>query len=79
MSLAQKPLSVEVTVPREDVALIRVAGYLDVDSTTEFQLRPSHGKCFLFFPPSPVRFGHRPGMVVIDSVRLPAVPSWRNG
>lgn len=37
MSIAQNPLSVEVTLPREDVALIVVEGYLDIDTATEFQ------------------------------------------
>ena len=37
VSLAQNPLSVEVGLPREDVALITVEGYLDVDTATEFQ------------------------------------------
>ena len=37
MPLAQNPLSVEVELPREDVALITVDGYLDVDTATEFQ------------------------------------------
>ncbi|MFF8032756.1 MULTISPECIES: STAS domain-containing protein [unclassified Streptomyces] len=37
MPIAQDPLSVEVTLPREDVALLTVEGYLDVDTATEFQ------------------------------------------
>ncbi len=37
MPLAQNPLSVEVELPRDDVALITVDGYLDVDTATEFQ------------------------------------------
>jgi len=37
MSVAQNPLSIEVSLPREDTALITVEGDLDIDTATELQ------------------------------------------
>ena len=69
MSLAQNPLSVEVTLPREDVALIRVAGYLDVDSATEFQHHLAnqlhHGRRHFLLDLSDVPFMDSSGMNII--------------
>ncbi|GCB53055.1 anti-sigma F factor antagonist [Streptomyces sp. NL15-2K] len=69
VSLAQNPLSVEVTLPREDVALIRVGGYLDVDSATEFQHHLAnqlhHGRRHFLLDLSDVPFMDSSGMNII--------------
>jgi stage II sporulation protein AA (anti-sigma F factor antagonist) len=67
--LAQNPLSVEVTLPREDVALIRVEGYLDVDTATEFQHHLAnqlhHGRRHFLLDLSAVPFMDSSGMNII--------------
>ncbi|ANS62656.1 STAS domain-containing protein [Streptomyces lincolnensis] len=69
MPLAQNPLSVEVTLPREDVALIRVEGYLDVDTATEFQHHLAnqlhHGRRHFLLDLSAVPFMDSSGMNII--------------
>ncbi|MDT0386497.1 MULTISPECIES: STAS domain-containing protein [Streptomyces] len=69
MPLAQNPLSVEVELPREDVALITVAGYLDVDTATEFQAHLAnqlhHGRRHFLLDLSAVPFMDSSGMNII--------------
>ena len=69
MPIAQNPLSVEVTLPREDVALLRVQGYLDVDTTTEFQHHLAnqlhHGRRHFLLDLSAVPFMDSSGMNII--------------
>ncbi|MGW0337484.1 STAS domain-containing protein [Streptomyces sp. NPDC003011] len=69
MSIAQNPLSVEVTLPREDVALIAVEGYLDVDTATEFQHHLAnqlhHGRRHFLLDLSAVPFMDSSGMNII--------------
>jgi stage II sporulation protein AA (anti-sigma F factor antagonist) len=67
--LAQNPLSVEVELPREDVALITVDGYLDVDTATEFQAHLAnqlhHGRRHFLLDLSSVPFMDSSGMNII--------------
>jgi stage II sporulation protein AA (anti-sigma F factor antagonist) len=67
--IAQNPLSVEVTLPREDVALITVQGYLDVDTATEFQAHLAnqlhHGRRHFLLDLSGVPFMDSSGMNII--------------
>jgi stage II sporulation protein AA (anti-sigma F factor antagonist) len=67
--IAQNPLSVEVTLPREDVALLRVQGYLDVDTATEFQHHLAnqlhHGRRHFLLDLSAVPFMDSSGMNII--------------
>jgi stage II sporulation protein AA (anti-sigma F factor antagonist) len=69
VSLAQNPLSVEVGLPREDVALITVEGYLDVDTATEFQHHLAnqlhHGRRHFLLDLSDVPFMDSSGMNII--------------
>ena len=69
MPIAQNPLSVEVTLPREDVALLRVEGYLDVDTATEFQHHLAnqlhHGRRHFLLDLSAVPFMDSSGMNII--------------
>ncbi|MFF7446578.1 MULTISPECIES: anti-sigma factor antagonist [unclassified Streptomyces] len=69
MSIAQNPLSVEVTLPREDVALITVQGYLDVDTATDFQHHLAnqlhHGRRHFLLDLSDVPFMDSSGMNII--------------
>ncbi|GAB2727156.1 STAS domain-containing protein [Streptomyces bullii] len=69
MPLAQNPLSVEVELPREDVALITVDGYLDVDTATEFQAHLAnqlhHGRRHFLLDLSAVPFMDSSGMNII--------------
>ena len=69
MPLAQNPLSIEVTLPREDVALITVEGYLDVDPATEFQHHLAnqlhHGRRHFLLDLSSVPFMDSSGMNII--------------
>jgi stage II sporulation protein AA (anti-sigma F factor antagonist) len=69
VSIAQNPLSVEVTLPREDVALIAVEGYLDVDTATEFQHHLAnqlhHGRRHFLLDLSAVPFMDSSGMNII--------------
>ncbi|MFH9011869.1 STAS domain-containing protein [Streptomyces sp. NPDC017943] len=69
MPLAQNPLSVEVELPREDVALITVDGYLDVDTATEFQAHLAnqlhHGRRHFLLDLASVPFMDSSGMNII--------------
>ncbi|GGW43925.1 MULTISPECIES: STAS domain-containing protein [Streptomyces] len=69
MSIAQNPLSVEVTLPREDVALVTVEGYLDLDTATEFQAHLAnqlhHGRRHFLLDLSGVPFMDSSGMNII--------------
>lgn len=69
MPIAQNPLSVEVTVPREDVALLTVEGYLDVDTATELQAHLAnqlhHGRRHFLLDLSGVPFMDSSGMNII--------------
>ena len=69
MSVAQNPLSVEVGLLREDVALITVQGYLDVDTATEFQAHLAnqlrHGRRHFLIDLSAVPFMDSSGMNII--------------
>ena len=69
MSIAQNPLSVEVTLPREDVALVTVDGYLDLDTATEFQAHLAnqlhHGRRHFLIDLSEVPFMDSSGMNII--------------
>ncbi|WP_411152871.1 STAS domain-containing protein [Streptomyces sp. A30] len=69
MPLAQNPLSIEVTLPRGDVALITVEGYLDVDTATEFQHHLAnqlhHGRRHFLLDLSAVPFMDSSGMNII--------------
>ncbi|MEV0980153.1 STAS domain-containing protein [Streptomyces sp. NPDC049915] len=69
MPLAQNPLSVEVTLPREDVALVVVEGHLDLDTATEFQAHLAnqlhHGRKHFLLDLSEVPFMDSSGMNII--------------
>ncbi|GGS48366.1 STAS domain-containing protein [Streptomyces griseoviridis] len=69
MPIAQNPLSVEVTLPRQDVALLTVEGYLDVDTATEFQHHLAnqlhHGRRHFLLDLSAVPFMDSSGMNII--------------
>ncbi|MGV9629738.1 STAS domain-containing protein [Streptomyces sp. NPDC003487] len=69
MPLAQNPLSVEVTLPREDVALVVVEGHLDLDTATEFQAHLAnqlhHGRRHFLLDLSAVPFMDSSGMNII--------------
>ncbi|MER7488040.1 STAS domain-containing protein [Streptomyces sp. NPDC126497] len=69
MPIAQDPLSVEVTLPRDDVALLTVEGYLDVDTATEFQHHLAnqlhHGRRHFLLDLSAVPFMDSSGMNII--------------
>ncbi|MCX5055376.1 MULTISPECIES: STAS domain-containing protein [unclassified Streptomyces] len=72
MSVAQNPLSVEVSLPAQDVALITVEGYLDVDTATEFQHHLAnqlhHGRRHFLLDLSNVPFMDSSGMSIIVRV-----------
>lgn len=69
MPIAQNPLSVEVTLPRDDVALLKVQGYLDIDTATEFQHHLAnqlhHGRRHFLLDLSEVPFMDSSGMNII--------------
>ncbi|MFE1028014.1 STAS domain-containing protein [Streptomyces sp. NPDC054844] len=69
MPIAQNPLSVEVTLPREEVALLTVEGYLDVDTATELQHHLAnqlhHGRRHFLLDLSEVPFMDSSGMNII--------------
>ncbi|MDX3526681.1 STAS domain-containing protein [Streptomyces sp. ID05-39B] len=69
MSIAHNPLSVEVTLPREDVALVTVEGHLDLDTATEFQAHLAnqlhHGRRHFLLDLSGVPFMDSSGMNII--------------
>jgi stage II sporulation protein AA (anti-sigma F factor antagonist) len=67
--IAQDPLSVEVTLPRKDVVLLTVEGYLDVDTATELQAHLAnqlhHGRRHFLLDLSRVPFMDSSGMNII--------------
>ncbi|MFI8189134.1 STAS domain-containing protein [Streptomyces sp. NPDC085946] len=69
MPIAQNPLSVEVSLPRDDVALLKVEGYLDVDTATEFQHHLAnqlhHGRRHFLLDLTAVPFMDSSGMNII--------------
>lgn len=69
MSVAQNPLSVEVSLPAEDVAVITAEGYLDVDTATELQHHLAnqlhHGRRHFLLDLSKVPFMDSSGMSII--------------
>ncbi|MFI1566675.1 STAS domain-containing protein [Streptomyces sp. NPDC020490] len=69
MSIAQNPLSVDVSLPRTDVALLAVKGYLDIDTATEFQHHLAnqlhHGRRHFLLDLSDVPFMDSSGMNII--------------
>ncbi|OIJ66513.1 STAS domain-containing protein [Streptomyces mangrovisoli] len=69
MSFVQNPLSVEVTLPREDTALVTVGGYLDIDTATEFQHHLAnqlhHGRRHFLLDLSAVPFMDSSGMNIV--------------
>ncbi|MDR6978889.1 stage II sporulation protein AA (anti-sigma F factor antagonist) [Streptomyces sp. 3330] len=69
MSIAQNPLSVEVTLPREDVALVTVEGHLDLDTATDLQAHLAnqlhHGRRHFLIDLSAVPFMDSSGMNII--------------
>ncbi|MGY0065544.1 STAS domain-containing protein [Streptomyces sp. QTS137] len=69
MSMAPNPLSVEVSVVREDVALFTVQGDLDADTATEFQHHLAnqlhHGRRHFLLDLSAVPFMDSSGMNIV--------------
>lgn len=69
MSAEQTPLSIEVTMPREDVALVTVQGFLDVDTATELHHhlanQTHHGRHHLLLDLSSVPFMDSSGINII--------------
>ena len=69
MSAEQTPLSIDVTMPREDVALVTVKGFLDVDTATELQHHLAnqmhHGRQHLLLDLSEVPFMDSSGINII--------------
>ena len=69
MSTEQTPLSIEVTMPREDVALVVVQGFLDVDTATELHHhlanQTHHGRRHLLLDLSAVPFMDSSGINII--------------
>ncbi|MCI3242292.1 STAS domain-containing protein [Streptomyces sp. 7R016] len=69
MSMAHTPLSVEVSLPAQDVALITVKGYLDVDTATEFEHHLAnqlhHGRRHFLLDLSEVPFMDSSGLRII--------------
>lgn len=69
MSTEQAPLSIDVTLPREDVALVTVKGFLDVDTGTELHHHLAnqmhHGRRHLLLDLSAVPFMDSSGINII--------------
>ncbi|MFE9680539.1 STAS domain-containing protein [Streptomyces sp. NPDC006285] len=69
MSIAQNPLSVEVTLPREDAVLLTVEGHLDIDTATGLQHHLAnqfqHGRRHFLLELSAVPFMDSSGMNII--------------
>lgn len=69
MSVAQNPLSVEVTLPREDTVLLTVEGDLDIDTATELQHHLAnqlhHGRRHYLLDVASVPFMDSSGMNII--------------
>jgi len=69
VSVAQNPLSIEVSLPAQDVAVITAEGYLDVDTATELQHHLAnqlhHGRRHFLLDLSKVPFMDSSGMSII--------------
>ncbi|MFD9441415.1 STAS domain-containing protein [Streptomyces sp. NPDC060006] len=69
MSIAQNPLSVEVTLPREGVVLLTVEGHLDIDTATGLQHHLAnqfqHGRRHFLLDLASVPFMDSSGMNII--------------
>ncbi|PBC65731.1 anti-anti-sigma factor [Streptomyces sp. Tue6028] len=69
MSGAQNPLSIDVSVPRADAALLAVDGFLDIDTATELHHHLAnqlhHGRRHFLLDLSGVPFMDSSGMNVI--------------
>jgi stage II sporulation protein AA (anti-sigma F factor antagonist) len=69
VSAEQRPLSIDVTLPREDVALVAVKGFLDVDTATELHHHLAnqvhHGRRHLLLDLSEVPFMDSSGINII--------------
>jgi stage II sporulation protein AA (anti-sigma F factor antagonist) len=69
VSVARNPLSVEVTLPREDTVLLTVEGDLDIDTATELQHHLAnqlhHGRRHYLLDVSSVPFMDSSGMNII--------------
>ncbi|GHA05244.1 anti-sigma factor antagonist [Streptomyces tauricus] len=69
MSIAQNPLSVEVSLPREDVVLLTVEGHLDIDTATGLQHHLAnqfqHGRRHFLLDLAAVPFMDSSGMNII--------------
>lgn len=69
MSVAQNPLSIKVTLPREDAALLSIEGDLDIDTATELQHHVAnqlhHGRRHFLLDVSSVPFMDSSGMNII--------------
>jgi stage II sporulation protein AA (anti-sigma F factor antagonist) len=69
VSVAQNPLSVEVSLPAQDVAVLTAEGYLDVDTATELQHHLAnqlhHGRRHFLLDLSKVPFMDSSGMSII--------------
>ncbi|MFI9648229.1 anti-sigma factor antagonist [Streptomyces sp. NPDC052040] len=69
MSAEQTPLSIEVATPREDVALVIVKGFLDVDTATELHHHLAnqihHGRRHLLLDLSSVPFMDSSGINIL--------------
>lgn len=69
MSTENAPLAIDVTVPREDVVLVSVKGFLDVDTATELHHHLAnqmvHGRSHLLLDLSEVPFMDSSGINII--------------
>jgi stage II sporulation protein AA (anti-sigma F factor antagonist) len=69
VSVAQNPLSIKVTLPREDAALLTIEGDLDIDTATELQHHVAnqlhHGRRHFLLDVSSVPFMDSSGMNII--------------
>lgn len=69
MSTEKTPLSIDVTTPREGVALVIVKGYLDVDTATELHYHLAnqmhHGRRHLLLDLSSVPFMDSSGINIV--------------
>ncbi|GAA3831936.1 STAS domain-containing protein [Streptomyces phyllanthi] len=69
MSVAQNPLSIEVTLPREDAVLLTIEGDLDIDTATELQHHVAnqlhHGRRHFLLDVASVPFMDSSGMNII--------------
>lgn len=69
MAHAPTPLTVEVTLPGEDVALLTVGGYLDIDTGTALRhhlvIQLDHGRRYFLLDLSAVPFMDSSGMNVL--------------